>query len=197
MNPNRHPNRQLSRMYRLLLIGAVVMALVPLALPLLGPGADESKLAGLGQPENPLAMHDNTRNLPATGTGKQLLDIASGAGSLEVFGRVIQAASDAGLLQVEGPFTLFMPVDAAFSSMTGEQISALFNDSDSLRSLIETYIVPRHVSATDLMAGAKVVSLGGDEIATRVGSEIQVNEANVIATEVAQNGVIHYGDRLF
>jgi len=184
-------------MYSLLTVGALAMALGPLAAPLLDPGANQSHLAGgLGQLENPLAMHDTTRNLPEGATGKQLLDIAASAGSLDVFGSVIQAAGDAGLLDANGPITLFMPVDEAFSSMTGEQLSALLNDSDSLQSFVKTYIVPGHLSATDLMSDIKVVSLAGDEIATRVGSEIQVNDANVIATEVAQDGVVHYVDRL-
>ncbi len=188
-------NKVSDSMYGWVLIGGLAITLGPLAAPLFGPSGSDSQLSS-GLASNPLAAHDTTRNLPQNGTGQQLLDIAASTGSLDVFGRVIQAANDADLLRVDGPFTLFMPVDEAFSSMTGEQLSSLLSDSDSLRSFVETYIVPGHVSATDLMTNKTVVSLAGDEIATSVGSEIQVNDANVIATEVAQNGVIHYVDRL-
>jgi len=174
-------------MYGWILFGACAITLGPLAAPLFGPGSGNLQ-ASIGQTGDPLAVHDSA--------SKQLLDIAANAGSVDVFGRVIQAANDANLLQVDGPFTVFMPMNEAFSAMTGEQLSSLLNDSDALRSFVKTYIVPGHVSATDLMAEKTVVSLAGEQIAARVGSEIQVNDANVIATEVAQNGVVHYVDRL-
>jgi uncharacterized surface protein with fasciclin (FAS1) repeats len=143
-----------------------------------------------------IARHDQTRSIPADAVGKRLIDITGGAGSFEFFNTLVRAANMDGLLQADAPYTLFMPSDRAFSAISGERLSALVNDPEALRQLVATHIVPGRISVSDLMTGQTFLSLEGDELQANVGTHLQVNGASVLATDIAENGVVHFVDGL-
>jgi uncharacterized surface protein with fasciclin (FAS1) repeats len=181
------------------------MALGPLAALSLGsqsreaaPSSDYLTSAGktLSNSDNPLAAYDATRVVSSEVFGKRLIDVAEGSGSSEFFNSLLRAASLEQMLRVEGPYTVFVPMDDAFANMSGEKISGLIHDPEALRSLVERHVVPGRVSTTDLMSGKTVQSLAGSAVEPSVGADLQVNEATVVATDVAENGVVHYIDRL-
>ena len=125
-----------------------------------------------------------------------LADFVDGAGSTAFFGSLLRAASLGDLLDLGGTYTLFVPVDDAFSRMTGQQISDLIHDPESLRSLVAAHIVPGRVFVTDLKQGRAVFSILGDRIEPSLADRPQFSGATLIKTALAGPIVVHVIDGL-
>lgn len=123
-------------------------------------------------------------------------DFVDGAGSVAFFGSLVRAASLGELLDLDGTYTLFAPIDGAFSGLTGEQISNLIHDPASLRSLVAAHIVPGRVLATDLTEVDAVFSIAGDRIEPSPAARLQVNGAALIKTALVGPVVVHVIDGL-
>ena len=128
--------------------------------------------------------------------GKLLADVAASAGSLDFFSTVATAGQVKDLLRGSEQFTVFIPVNEAFSSVGGANLSSVLNDPAKVEQLAKAHVVPGRISTTDLLAGVQVQSINGNSIASSVGPELRVNGATVIGSEVAENGIVHYVDRL-
>ena len=125
-----------------------------------------------------------------------LADFVDGGGSIAFFGSLARAASLGKLLDFGGAYTLFVPVDGAFLGMTGQQISDLIHDPESLRSLVAAHIVPGRVLATDLSQGNAIFSISGARIDPSPAARSQVNGATLIRTVQMGPIVIHVVDSL-
>jgi uncharacterized surface protein with fasciclin (FAS1) repeats len=128
--------------------------------------------------------------------GKRLSDVAASAGSLDFFSTILTAGQVKDLLRGEEQFTVFIPVNEAFSGLGGANLSSVLNDPAQVEQLAKAHVVPGRISTTDLLTGVQIQSINGNNIASSVGSELQVNGATVIASETAENGIVHYVDRL-
>jgi len=125
-----------------------------------------------------------------------LADYVDGAGSVAFFGSLLRAISLGDLMDLGGTYTLFVPVDEAFSRMTGEQISDLIHDPRSLRSLVAAHIVAGRVLVTDLKQGRAVFSVSGERIEPSPAARPQFNRATLIKTALAGPIVVHIIDGL-
>lgn len=136
----------------------------------------------------------------------QTLDIVDTATSTNNFNTLLAAAQAAGLvdaLKGEGPFTVFAPTDAAFKkleeSKPGTIATLLLPESkDTLASILKYHVVPGKVMAADVVGlgnGTDVDTLQGQSFKLTINGKVQVNEANVIQTDIeCSNGVIHVID---
>jgi uncharacterized surface protein with fasciclin (FAS1) repeats len=129
-------------------------------------------------------------------TGKRLSDVATSAGSLDFFSTIATTGQVKDLLRGNEQYTVFIPVNEAFGLAGGGDLSAMLDDPAKVEQLAKAHVVPGRISTTDLLAGVQVQSINGNSIASSVGPELQVNGATVIGSEVAENGVVHYVDRL-
>lgn len=144
----------------------------------------------------PVPSYDSTRISSADYSGKMLVDVADSSGSLDVFSSVLQVSGVKDTLSGNQQFTVFIPVDEAFSAVSSESLSSILSDTSRVQALAKAHVVPGRVTATDLMAHTRLQALNGHEITSQVGARLTVNGANVIGTEVAENGIVHYVDRL-
>src|SRR6266536_194384 len=119
-----------------------------------------------------------------------------------------------------GPFTIFVPIDAAFDR--------LFDDPEKLARVLKYHIVPGYYSADDLLdrlflktlegqrlrvwsdvsevpLGEQDIAVGGDAlnfitkdtVTTSVRESIKINGGNVIRANVnADNGIMHVIDKV-
>lgn len=81
--------------------------------------------------------------------------------------------SVAGLVEIlsgPGPFTLFVPTDAAFDRLPNVQQADLFADHDILSRVIKYHIVPGNYTANDLLDRLFLKTLQGQPL--RVWSSI-------------------------
>lgn len=130
----------------------------------------------------------------ATGTSRGVLETARANGATAF----VQAVGTAGLeeeLSGSGPYTLFVPTNAAFRAAGVSPGSK----SEALRPLIGYHVVPGQVG-TSFMRGVEMNHLtsSGETLGVDGTAEgIRINDARIVAPDiVADNGVIHVIDRV-
>jgi uncharacterized surface protein with fasciclin (FAS1) repeats len=131
----------------------------------------------------------------------QIKDIVDTAAAADDFKTLVAAVTAAGLVETlkgEGPFTVFAPTNAAFDNLPEGTLDELLKpeNKDQLTSILTYHVVPGKVLAADVvkMESAKTVQ-GGEVTIAAEGGNVQVNGANVTATDIeCSNGVIHVID---
>lgn len=132
-----------------------------------------------------------------------IVDVAAAADDFTVLVEAVKAAGLVETLSGPGPFTVFAPTDAAFTTalntlgITKEQ---LFADPAKLKAILAYHVVPGKVMAADVvtMNGQDVATAAGPTVKIGVsGSTVMVNDATVTAADIAaSNGVIHVIDKV-
>ncbi len=95
--------------------------------------------------------------------------------------------SVAGLVETlsgPGPFTIFVPIDAAFDRLSYDQQANLFDDPEKLARVLKYHIVPGYYSADDLLDRLFLKTLEGQRL--RVWSD--VSEVPLGEQDVAAGG---------
>ena len=110
-------------------------------------------------------------------------------------GAYLVALDSAGLrseLEAKGPFTVFIPLDAAFERFTTSELDALDADFDALRRLMQ-YTIVRGALASDSLARLdSVETLGGESLDVAASRGLEVNGIKIVEADVeCSNGVVH------
>src|SRR5437899_10362633 len=95
--------------------------------------------------------------------------------------------SAAGLVDTlsgQGPFTIFVPTDAAFDQLSADQQANLFADPGKLAKVLKYHIVPGYYTADDLLDRLFLKTLEGQRL--RVWSD--VSEVPVGEEEIDTGG---------
>jgi uncharacterized surface protein with fasciclin (FAS1) repeats len=122
-----------------------------------------------------------------------IVDVAAGAGNFSTLVAAVTAADLVETLSGTGPFTVFAPTDEAFAALPAGVLDALLlPENKALLAQILTYhVVSGMVMAADITDG-DVATVEGSNIMLVTTSGVKVNDANVVAADVAaSNGVIH------
>lgn len=134
----------------------------------------------------------------ARAESKDIVDVAAGAGK---FTTLISAAKAAGLVETlkgPGPFTVFAPSDDAFAKLPKGTVEDLLKpeNKEKLKSILTYHVVPGKVMAGDIKGKkTNVKTVQGGELAVDATNGVKINDANVVAADVAaSNGVIHIID---
>lgn len=123
-----------------------------------------------------------------------IVDTAAGAGQFNTLVAAVKAAGLVDTLKGPGPFTVFAPNDAAFAKLPPGTVEALLKDKAKLTAILTYHVVAGKVMAKDVKAG-DVKTVQGSMMAIKTAGGVMVNNAKVIATDVAaDNGVIHVID---
>jgi uncharacterized surface protein with fasciclin (FAS1) repeats len=130
-----------------------------------------------------------------------LVEVAVESGAFPTLVAAVQAAGLVDALSSGGPFTVFAPTEEAFAAalealdLTPEQ---LLGNTELLTAVLTYHVLsveaPAEVVAT--LDGQTVATLNGAEVAITIdGDTVLVNDATVIATDIAaSNGIIHIID---
>jgi len=139
-----------------------------------------------------------TQNTPVQAVQGDIVAVASAAGSFSTLLAAVEAAGLVGVLQGEGPFTVFAPTDAAFAALPEGTVEGLLADPDALRAVLTYHVVPGRVTASQLVSagGATPATANGQTLNIVVnGGVVRVDDATVVTADVmASNGVIHVID---
>ncbi|MEW6422488.1 MAG: fasciclin domain-containing protein, partial [Deinococcota bacterium] len=114
------------------------------------------------------------------------------------FSTLLTATQGAGLVDTlkSGQYTVFAPTNAAFAKLPSDQLAAVLNDQDLLRSVLLYHVVPGKVSSKQL-AGLKSLKTaqGTNLTVSMMGNMAMVGGAHVTRADIpACNGVIHVID---
>ena len=128
------------------------------------------------------------------------LDVVGHAQANSNFSSLVGALAGApgelvSILQGDGPFTVFAPINSAFNEIA-DVVSGL--SGDQLASVLTYHVVSgANVLSTDLSNEMEVTAVNGQNFMVHIGDKVQIqdagdNKSDVIITDVqATNGVIH------
>lgn len=129
--------------------------------------------------------------------GKDIVAIASSAGSFNTLVAAVKAAGLVGTLQGAGPFTVFAPTDEAFAKLPKGTVEELLKpeNKEKLVAILTYHVLPGKVMAADVKT-MKAKTVNGQSLDVKVADgAVTVDQAKVIKTDVAaSNGVIHVID---
>ena len=135
---------------------------------------------------------------PQSAAAKNIVQVATDAGSFTTLVTAVKAAGLAETLQGEGPFTVFAPTDAAFAKLPKGALEKLLADPEALKSLLTFHVVSGRIAAADIVKtnGATPQTVNGQPLAVEVrGGKVYAKDAQVTTADVAaSNGVIHVID---
>jgi uncharacterized surface protein with fasciclin (FAS1) repeats len=86
-----------------------------------------------------------------------------------------------------GPFTVFIPTDAAFERLSGDQQANLFADPGKLAKVVKYQIVPGYFTADDLLDRVFLKTLDGPRL--NVWSDISVTPLGDEETDIDQDAL--------
>jgi len=158
--------------------GAVVAVALIAALTLSACGSDSEETMDMATEET------------TVGT---IVDVAVGAGNFTTLVAAVTAADLVETLSGTGPFTVFAPTDEAFAALPAGVLDALLlpENKELLVRILTYHVVSGMVMAADITDG-DVATVEGSNIMLVTTSGVKVNDANVVAADVAaSNGVIH------
>lgn len=128
---------------------------------------------------------------------KAIIDILNSTPDLSTLANALTLAQITPLLSEKGSFTIFAPSNEAFSKMPKGKLDELMRPGNQakLADLLKYHIVSDKIQAKE-MKTMTIKTLNGKELKiTLVGSDVKVNNAKVIQTDlVGKNGVIHVID---
>lgn len=131
---------------------------------------------------------------------KSVVDVANANPQFSAFADAMKKAGLANVLSNAGPFTVFVPTNAAFNKVEPAALNSLLNQPELLKRVLLYHVVAgRHPSN-------KLSTLNGHGLSTIQGSSLPVHTSNgrlrvgdavVLQADIrAQNGVIHAIDTL-
>ena len=130
-----------------------------------------------------------------------VLEVAASEGDLNTFLAALEAAGIMEDFHGDGPFTLFIPTDEAFSDYLAEagmSQAEVFAGAEMLQAILNQHIVNMMEDAEMVMgmAGQSFTTAGGQPLEVTVeGETVMVGEATVQRYDIeASNGVIHVID---
>ena len=126
---------------------------------------------------------------PQTPTIAQYIQEVRVLSSLEA---AVDEAGLAGTLENDGPFTVFAPVDEAFSPALNPSLNRQVT-----QKVVEDHAVSGAVLSGQLSDGQVVETLSGDSLTIGTAGGVTVNRATVTNADAeASNGVVHVVDNL-
>ncbi len=143
--------------------------------------------------QNPTTTNGRTNDVARP--TKDVLAMATEAGSFTTLARAIKSSGLTDTLQGKGPFTVFAPTDAAFGKLPEGALETLLGNKSELTDVLKHHVVAGQLSASDLRKSAEPTrrALNGLPLGISVrADEVYVDDALVSKRDIlASNGVIH------
>jgi uncharacterized surface protein with fasciclin (FAS1) repeats len=124
-----------------------------------------------------------------------ILEITNANKSLTTLMKAMKASGLEEVLSGSGPFTIFAPINIAFSNLAEESFDNLVKPANKqkLSDIITFHVIPGKNLVTDLSNGQKLKTVNGQELSVTVSNdEVRINGAKVLAQNMqGSNGVVH------
>ena len=134
----------------------------------------------------------------AGGHSKDIVDTAVAAGSFETLVTAVAAADLVDVLKGEGPFTVFAPVDAAFTALPEGTVETLLKpeNKSKLADILTYHVLSGKVMSSEIIGKKlEVTMVNGSTAQIDATDGVKISGANVIQADIeTSNGVIHVID---
>ena len=140
----------------------------------------------------------NNVNTDPVHEGKDIVTLAANTEFLSTIVAAVKAGDLVGVLQGDGPFTVFAPTNEAFAALPKGTLEMLLKpeNKEKLVSVLTYHVVPGKVMSTDLSNGMMAGTANGANVTITIkDGNVMVNGAKVTAADIAaSNGVVHVID---
>ena len=124
-----------------------------------------------------------------------ILEITNTNKSLTSLMKAMKASGLEEVLNGKGPFTIFAPVNIAFSNLPQGSFDDLVKPTNKqkLSDIMTFHVIAGKNLVTDLSNGQKLKTVNGQELSVTVSNdEIRINGAKILAQNMqGSNGVVH------
>lgn len=147
--------------------------------------------------ETPTPTATPAASAAASATKEDLLETIKASGNFKTFLKAAESAGLVSTLQKPGPYTVFVPTDAAFAKLPAGALDDLLKPENKVKlvAMLSYHIASGKFSATDLTKMDEVKTLEGTEIDVDTSSDgktIELDEAKVLGNDLdATNGIVH------
>jgi uncharacterized surface protein with fasciclin (FAS1) repeats len=126
-----------------------------------------------------------------------IVSIAVGSKDHTTLVTALKAADYVGAVANPGPLTVFAPTNAAFAKLPAGTVEGLLKPEkvDALRDVLKYHVTTSVYQATDLKDGQVMgMANGGKATIHLKDGKLSINDANVVASIRASNGIVHVVD---
>jgi uncharacterized surface protein with fasciclin (FAS1) repeats len=128
---------------------------------------------------------------------KNIVNIAIGSKDHTTLVAALKAADYVDSVSNPGPITVFAPTNAAFDKLPKGTVEGLLKADkiDDLKTVLKYHVVPSTYDVKSLKDGMTLGMVNGKKTTVHVkDGKIAINDANIIASIPASNGVVHVID---
>jgi uncharacterized surface protein with fasciclin (FAS1) repeats len=137
---------------------------------------------------------------PVKSVDDDIVTLAVNTEFLSTLVAAVKAGDLVGVLQGDGPFTVFAPTNEAFAALPAGTLESLLKPENkaTLVSILTYHVVAGKVKSTDLSNGMKAATVNGANVTVTINNMgVMINDAKVTAADImASNGVVHVIDKV-
>ena len=137
---------------------------------------------------------------PVKSVDDDIVTLAVNTEFLSTLVAAVKAGDLVGVLQGDGPFTVFAPTNEAFAALPAGTLESLLKPENkaTLVSILTYHVVAGKVKSTDLSNGMTAATVNGANVTVTINNMgVMINDAKVTAADImASNGVVHVIDKV-
>lgn len=126
-----------------------------------------------------------------------IVSIAIGSKDHTTLVAALKAADYVKSVANPGPLTVFAPTDAAFGKLPAGTVEELVKPEKQvdLQNILKYHVVPAVYQTKDFKDGQVLGAANGKKLNVHVqDGKVKINDANIVATVRASNGIVHVID---
>jgi uncharacterized surface protein with fasciclin (FAS1) repeats len=126
-----------------------------------------------------------------------IVSIASGSADHTTLVAALKAADYVTSVAASGPLTVFAPTNKAFEALPPGTVEGLLEpaSADQLREILKYHVTTSTLQASSFKDGQSLGMANGAKTTLHVdGDKVSINDATIIASIPASNGIIHVID---
>jgi uncharacterized surface protein with fasciclin (FAS1) repeats len=128
---------------------------------------------------------------------KDVVKVAVGSPDHKTLVTAVQAANLVDALSNAGPFTVFAPTDAAFANLPAGTVEGLLkpDKKEALADILQYHVTTSALKLDYLSDGQQLGMVNGGSVTISIkDNKYKINNANIIASVPASNGIVHVID---
>ncbi|HOB18699.1 MAG TPA: fasciclin domain-containing protein [Candidatus Methanoculleus thermohydrogenotrophicum] len=129
---------------------------------------------------------------------KSILETAREDSRLTTSVRMTEVGRMAEFFQKDGPYTVFIPTDEAYTRVPKEKLRAIIDNRERLAGMIMYHVVQGKLTTLELAQMEAIKTLQGDHLdIARSPEGMRLNDAIIIQPDIeCTNGMYHVIDRV-
>lgn len=147
-------------------------------------------------PDAPVVAVEEVSNIPPLAENN-IVSLAIASEDHTTLVAAIKAADYVTSVAASGPLTVFAPTNAAFDKLPEGTVETLVKPEnvDQLRNILKYHVTTSALAADSFKDGQIVSMANGKKVTMHVkDGKVSINDANIIASAPASNGMLHIID---